>query len=84
MFNNTNSLQSSQCPWELYDVARSQLHLSWKVSHEEITGSSMQSPILIQIAFSTSDRALLAGIHSISFNVVTWPRTLIPTVFYPI
>lgn len=71
MFNNANALQSSQRPWDFYDVARSQPHLSWKVRHKEITGSSRQSSVLIQIAFSTSDRALLAGIHSISFNMVT-------------
>lgn len=27
MFSNANSLQSSQCPWEFYDGAVSQLHL---------------------------------------------------------
>lgn len=36
-----------------------------EVRQKEIAGSSMQSPILIQIGFSTSDGALLTGIQSI-------------------
>lgn len=56
-----------------------------EVRQREIAGSSMQRPILIQMAFSTSDRALLAGIHSISrlcYHIKG--ERLMPAAFYTI
>lgn len=66
IFSSAASLQSSQCPRELYDAAGSQLHLCYGGEAERNCRLWHANPHSYSNCFSTSDRAWLTGIHNIS------------------